>query len=79
MTKKASAKPILELHDYVLLLCKIEPAYKAADSHSIFWDNVKDLDKAKIYEMLLPPVSNVSILEDADYDYVHSQLKKTDC
>ena len=27
---------------------------KAADVHSISWDNVKDFDEDKIYEMLFP-------------------------
>ena len=88
MPKKVSVKPILELRTHGLSMRKIEAimhisrhtisaVYKAADSHCISWDNIKDLDEVKVYEMLFPSPSKSSIFEDVDYDYVHSELKKT--
>lgn len=67
MPKKVSVKPILELRAAGISMRKIESLmhvsrhtisaiYKAADVHSISWDNVKDFDEDKIYEMLFPPV-----------------------
>ena len=87
MPKKISVKPILELRAAGISMRKIEALmhvsrhtisaiYKAADSHTISWDNVKDFDEDKIYEMLFPPISKTSIFEEVDYDYVHSELKK---
>ena len=43
----------------------------------ISWDNIKNLDEVKVYEMLFPSPSKSSIFEGVDYDYVHSELKKT--
>ena len=55
MPKKVSVKPILELRAAGISMRKIETLmhvsrhtisaiYKAADAHSISWDNVKDFD-----------------------------------
>ena len=66
MPKKVSVKPILELRAAGISMRKIETLmhvsrhtisaiYKAADAYSISWDNVKDFDEDKIYEMLFPP------------------------
>lgn len=88
MPKKVSVKPILELRAAGISMRKIESLmhvsrhtisaiYKAADVHSISWDNVKDFDEDKIYEMLFPPVPKTSVFEEVDYDYIHSELKKT--
>lgn len=38
---------------------------------------MKDLDEDKVYQMLFPSSPKTSIFEEADYDYVHSELKKT--
>lgn len=88
MPKKVSVKPILELRANGISMRKIESLmhvsrhtisaiYKAADSQSISWDNVKDFDENKIFEMLFPPTPKTSIFEEVNYDYVHSELKKT--
>lgn len=88
MPKKVSVKPILELRAAGISMRKIETLmhvsrhtisaiYKAADAYSISWDNVKDFDEDKIYEMLFPPTPKTSIFEEVDYDYIHSELKKT--
>ena len=88
MPKKVSFKPILELRAAGISMRKIESLmhvsrhtisaiYKAVDVHSISWDNVKDFDEDKIYEMLFPPVPKTSVFEEVDYDYIHSELKKT--
>ena len=87
MPKKVSVKPILELRAAGISMRKIEALmhvsrhtisaiYKAADDHSVSWDNVKDFDEDKIYEMLFLPASKSSVFEDVDYDYVHSELEK---
>lgn len=88
MPKKVSVKPILELRANGISMRKIETLmhvsrhtisaiYKAADAHSISWDNIKDFDEDKIYELLFPPTPKASIFEEVDYDYIHSELKKT--
>lgn len=64
MTKKVSVKPILELRAAGISMRKIESlmhvsrhtisaVYKAADVHSVSWDNVKDFDEDKIYDLFL--------------------------
>ena len=86
MPKKVSVKPILELRAAGISMRKIESLmhvsrhtisaiYKAADVHSISWDNVKDFDEDKIYEMLFPPVPKTSVFEEVDYD--RSRLRVT--
>lgn len=88
MPKNVYVKPILELRTHSLLIRKIEAIFyisrhtisaifKVADSHSISCDNVKNLDEVKVYEMLFLSSSKSSIFEDVDYDYAHSELKKT--
>lgn len=48
----------------------ISAIYKSADSHSIFWDNVKELDEEKVFEMLFPSTTKTSVFKKVDYDYV---------
>lgn len=87
MPKKVSVKPILELRAAGISMRKIETLmhvsrhtisaiYKAADTHSISWDNIKDFDEDKVYKMLFPPAPKTSIFEEVDYVYIHSELKK---
>ena len=35
----------------------ISTVYKSADSHSVLWENVKDLDEDKVYQMLFPSLT----------------------
>ena len=87
MPKNVSVKPILELRAAGISMRKIETLmhvsrhiisaiYKAADTHSISWDNIKDFDEDKVYKMLFPPAPKTSIFEEVDYVYIHSELKK---
>ena len=42
----------------------ISVIYKAADVHSVSWDNVKYFDEDKIYyKMLFPPTTKTSVFE----------------
>lgn len=55
----------------------ISAVYKTVDSHSISWDNVKNFDEFKVYELLFVSSSKTSVFKDVVYDYIHSELKKT--
>ena len=35
----------------------ISTVYKSADSHSVLWENVKDLDEDQVYQMLFPSLT----------------------
>ena len=88
MPKKLTVKPILELRangismrniETVLRISRhtIKKVYDAADSVSISWDEVKDKDEDIVYNLLFPIKDVTSAFEEVDYEYVHSELKKT--
>lgn len=88
MPRKLTVKPILELRangvtmrssEAVLHVSRhtIKKVYVAADSAKISWDQVKDLDEDVVYKMLFPSKETTSVFEVVDYEYVHSELKKT--
>lgn len=63
MPGEVSVKLILELRANGISMRKIEAilhvlrytistANKSADSHSVLWENVKDLDEDQVYQML---------------------------
>lgn len=68
MPGEVSVKLILELRANGISMRKIEAilhvlrytistVYKSADSHSVLWENVKDLDEDKVYQMLFPSLT----------------------
>jgi len=68
MPKEVSVKLILALRANGISMRKIEAilhvlrytistVYKSADSHSVLWENVKDLDEDKVYQMLFPSLT----------------------
>lgn len=88
MPKKLTVKPILELRANGISMRNIEnvlhvsrhtikKVYDAADSASIGWDDVKDKDEDVVYNLLFPAKNVISAFEVVDYEYVHSELKKT--
>lgn len=88
MPRKISVKPILELRAKGISMRKsenllhisrhtISNVYKEADSKSVYWEDIKDFDEDKVFDMLFPPKEPTSPFEEVDYHYVHSELKKT--
>lgn len=88
MPKKITVKPILELRANGISMRNIESVlhvsrhtiskvYKAADSHSILWENIKNLDEDKVFSLVFPQNVVSTVFEPVDYEYVHSELKKT--
>lgn len=52
--------------------------FNAADALGIHWNDIKDMDEAEAYAMVFPArVEAESVIIVPDYDYVHSELKKT--
>ena len=52
--------------------------FDAADELGIRWDDVKDLDDAEVYAKVFPKrAAAEAVVVAPDYDYVHSELKKT--
>lgn len=86
MPKKITVKPILELRANGISIRNIEAVlhvsrhtiskvYKAADSHSILWKNIKDLDEDKVFDLIFPQNVVSAVFEPVDYEYVHSEQK----
>lgn len=88
MPTKLTVKPILEQRangvsmrniETVLHISRhtIKKVYDAADSVSIGQDDIKDKDEDIVYNLLFPTKDLTSTFEVVDYEYVHSELKKT--
>lgn len=52
--------------------------FDAADEHDVHWDDIKELSDGEVFALLFPErVAAEKIIFQPDYDYVHSELKKT--
>ncbi|MEA5020613.1 MAG: IS21 family transposase [Gordonibacter sp.] len=89
MANKIRAKLILELRakgqsrksivrSRGMSMHSVMAVFDAADELGIRWDDVKDLDDAEVYAKVFPKRAAAEMVVVApDYDYVHSELKKT--
>lgn len=89
MANKIRAKLVLELRakgqsrksiarTRGMSMHSVMAVFDAADELGIRWDDVKDLDDAEVYAKVFPKrAAAEAVVVAPDYDYVHSELKKT--
>lgn len=57
----------------------VRDVFRIADAQAISWNQIKDLDEDKVYELFYPTkFKAISVQKEPDYDYVHKELKRVD-
>ena len=88
MARRIKAKLIMELrnqgmsrraiaktrHMSMSSVCEV---FDLADERSITWEQVRDIDDSKVYELFYPDHNiRESVLEEPDWSYVHAEMAK---